>query len=121
MNLQLANRNIRTTLEIASVKNEFIYVRTNQRGIGKTRALIEFAKENNYTVIVPHPFLVKIYIQEYGYNNIRNVNRKWRDGELQNLDGVGPLVFEEGVEEKTIKELIKSGHAVVTGYLLIRD
>lgn len=47
MKLQLANRSIYNCLELAA-KREYIEIELRHRKLGKTTALIQFAKENGY-------------------------------------------------------------------------
>ncbi len=51
MELNLSYMSISDLLEKAAEKNELIYVRERQRCLGKTTALIQFARENNSPIL----------------------------------------------------------------------
>ncbi|MEX3713641.1 hypothetical protein ABFV99_14705 [Cytobacillus horneckiae] len=117
MELQLANRSILQCLELAAANNEYINVEVpRHRKIGKSKALIEFARENNYTVLANSKKVAEILINRFCYKNVRTVNFR----KTENLDELGPCVFEEGISPAEIKELKIRGVEIVTGYLLDR-
>lgn len=111
MKLELANRSILNCLELSAQKKEYIYINLNQRYIGKSHALIQFAKENNYAVIVGSNAIAKDHRIRFDYQNIYSIHSTF-------IDGL-PFVFDECCRVDQINLLIKSGQTVITGF--IRD
>ncbi|QAW18051.1 hypothetical protein [Bacillus subtilis] len=109
MELNLSYMSISDLLEKAAEKNELIYVRERQRCLGKTTALIQFARENNSPILTNramanhykelHPDLTFI-----GY---------WKGIELSAYEN---LVCDELVPFEVAKELHESGH-LLTGFV----
>lgn len=112
MKLELANRSILNLLEIAAAKGEYIDVQLKNRKLGKTKALIQFAKENDYTVLVGSVTEAKFLIKEYGYRSIKSVNS-------YTLEGFSFFVFDESVTKKQVDTLRKNGKIVLTGFARI--
>ncbi|MFJ9275507.1 hypothetical protein DZB72_21170 [Bacillus sp. MT] len=110
MELNLSYMSISELLEKAAENNEIIYTRSNQRLLGKTTALIQFARENNSPILTNramanhykglHPDLTFI-----GY---------WKGIELSAYEN---LVCDELVPFEVAKELHESGH-LLTGFVL---
>lgn len=111
--LNLAHASILELLEKAAEKNEFIFVRQGQRRLGKTTALMEFARENGYPVLV-NKAIVKIFHRKYPDVNIIG----YVDG--SEVDGLYNVVFDEGVPRDAIKRLYKLG-ILLTGFVRVDD
>lgn len=108
MRLHLAFRTIYEHVEDAAKLNEFIYVFPRQRGIGKTNALIKFAKENGYIVLVGSVELAKIYSKDYGYDLVKSCRSV--------LDGYPPVVIDDSVDDKQLDKIINDGLTIITGF-----
>lgn len=111
MELKLANRSILNCLELAAEKGVWIYITKKHRNLGKTTALVEFARLNHYTILVPNSMLEKHIKQWSGYRNVKSINSL-------TLNPLDPIVFEEGCKAEDINKLINKGHIVVTGFML---
>jgi AAA+ ATPase superfamily predicted ATPase len=106
---------IRATSEVVyqkllegAIKNENLYV-YGLRGIGKTTALIRFAKEFGYGVVIANGGLVNYFRDEFMYEDIYGEKS-------QMVRGISkPIVFDEGVDYKKLK---KEGYDVITGFVL---
>lgn len=114
MKLYLANRSIYNLLELAAAKREFIETELRHRKIGKTKALIEFAKDNNYTVLVGSNKIARMFMREYNYREIRTIKSKV-------LDGVKGFVFDECCSKEDVEKLILSKQPIITGFLKSPD
>ena len=90
----------------ASIKREFINVDEYMRGIGKTSALIEFAKENDLTLIVPHEATAYRLRQEDG---IKAYGQDWMPRGLDKER----FVFDEGVDHTRLP-----AGQIATGFIL---
>ncbi|MCY9242076.1 hypothetical protein MOE55_10165 [Bacillus spizizenii] len=110
MELNLSYMNISELLEKAAENNEIIYTRRNQRRLGKTTALIRFARENNSPILMI-PDVVHTYQKEHpdltfiGYKD-----------EIA-LDGLTNVVCDEGVPLKVIERLHGLGQ-LLTGFVI---
>ncbi|MGG3800453.1 hypothetical protein [Metabacillus fastidiosus] len=111
MKLKLANSSILNCLELAAKKKEFIYTKHHQKGLGKTTALIQFAKENNYVVLVPNQTVARTLRKYFDYQGISNIDSS-------TLEGFGMVVFDEGCTSKQIEKMKSAGNIVVTGFLV---
>ena len=90
-----------------AIKNENVWM-YGLRGIGKTTALIRFAKEFGYCVIVRNSIIANYLRDEFMYDYIY--------GEKDQIRGIGKaLVFDEGVNYKKLKS---EGNNIVTGFVL---
>jgi predicted AAA+ superfamily ATPase len=90
-----------------AIKNENVWV-YGLRGIGKTTALIQLAKEFGFIVVVKSHILAHYLRDEFEYDYIF--------GEKDNITGLGKsIVFDEGVDYKKLK---KDGYKIVTGLVL---
>ncbi|ASB90844.1 MULTISPECIES: hypothetical protein [Bacillus] len=107
--LNLAHMSISDLLEKAAEKNEFIFVRQGQRRLGKTTALMEFARENGYPVLV-NKAIVKIFHRKYPDVNIIG----YVDG--SEVDGLYNVVCDEGLPVDVVKRLHKLG-VLLTGFV----
>ncbi|WP_339161789.1 hypothetical protein [Siminovitchia sp. FSL W7-1587] len=114
MELRLANRTIYNLLEIAALKDEYIRTLINHRKIGKTSALVQFAKDNGYFVLVGSTAIAKFLIREHDYKNIRTVNSIA-------LDGIPGFVFDECCPIDRINQLKEKGFNIVTGFVKDED
>lgn len=118
LNLELANRSILNCLELAAEKGEFINTKSNQRCLGKTKALIQFAKENGNIVLVNNHIFARALQKQYGYELIKGI-----DYTIEGIDGLGrivflrPIVFDEGCSPAHINELARNGHQIITGFM----
>lgn len=92
-------------------ENRLIYTQ-NLRCIGKTKALIEFAKENNLTVI--EPCITNFFVKEYNYKNIVSNNINIIKGM-----NINQVVVDEGVFN--IKELETKNIKILTGFTNSKD
>ncbi|MED1742217.1 hypothetical protein P4U97_22440 [Bacillus swezeyi] len=111
--LNLAHASILELLEKAAEKNELIHVRARQRRVGKTSALIQFARENNYTILTKKT-MERSYQQRHPDLNIIG----YVDG--SELDGLSNVVCDEGIPKDAVKRLHKLG-ILLTGYILEND
>lgn len=110
----MANRSIYNLLELASAKKETITTTINHRKLGKTKALIQFAEDNKFCVLVGSRTIAKHLIKEYGYRQIRSLN--------STIDGLGPFfVFDECCPIEKIEKLKDSGLIVLTGFEKDKD
>ncbi|MEK5100370.1 hypothetical protein [Bacillus sp. FSL W8-0848] len=108
--LNLAHTSILELLEKAAEKNELIYVRARQRRVGKTTALLEFARKNNYPVLAKRE-VARSYQRRYPDLNIIG----YVDG--SELDGLYNVVCDEGIPKDAVKRLHKRG-ILLTGFIL---
>lgn len=108
MEIKLANRSLYNLLEIAAERREPIITKMNHRKLGKTKALIEFARDNKYTVLVGSGTIAKMLIKEYGYRDIKSIK--------SNLDGIMYFVYDECCSKEDIEKLMNSGQLVLTGF-----
>lgn len=108
MEIKLANRSLYNLLEVAAERKEPIITKLNHRKLGKTKALIEFARDNNYTVLVGNGTIAKMLIKEYGYRQIRSIN--------SNIEGIMYFVFDECCAKEDISKLVNGGNLVLTGF-----
>ncbi|MBV5122233.1 hypothetical protein [Bacillus halotolerans] len=110
MRLNLSYMSISELLEKAAENNEIIYTRRNQRRLGKTTALIQFARENNSPILML-PDVARIYQEEHpdltfiGYKD-----------EIA-LDGLTNVVCDEGVPLEIIERLHGLGQ-LLTGFTI---
>ncbi|MCY9148809.1 hypothetical protein [Bacillus haynesii] len=111
--LNLAHTSILELLEKAAEKNELIHVRARQRRVGKTSALIQFARENNYTILTKKT-MERSYQQSHPDLNIIG----YVDG--SELDGLSNVVCDEGIPKDAVKRLHKLG-ILLTGFILEND
>ncbi|ARC74564.1 hypothetical protein B37_02514 [Bacillus licheniformis] len=111
--LNLAHTSILELLEKAAEKNELIYVRARQRCVGKTTALLEFARNNNYPVLTRRE-IARCYQLEHPDLNIIG----YVDG--SEVDGLYNVVCDEGVPRDAIKRLYKLG-ILLTGFVRVDD
>ncbi|MCY8242174.1 hypothetical protein MOC08_13400 [Bacillus haynesii] len=107
--LNLAHMSISDLLEKAAEKNEFIFVRQGQRRLGKTTALLEFARKNNYPVLTRRE-IARCYQQEHPDLNIIG----YVDG--SEVDGLYNVVCDEGIPFDAVKRLNRLGH-IITGFI----
>ncbi|MCY9152539.1 hypothetical protein [Bacillus haynesii] len=111
--LNLAHMSISDLLEKAAEKNELIFVRSQQRCLGKTTALIEFARKNNYPVLTRKE-IARCYQLEHPDLNIIG----YVDG--SEVDGLRNVVFDEGVPRDAVKRLYKLG-ILLTGFVHVDE
>ncbi|MDE1424937.1 hypothetical protein [Bacillus licheniformis] len=107
--LNLAHTSILELLEKAAEKNELIYVRARQRCVGKTTALLEFARKNNYSVLTKREIARCYQIEHPDLNIIGYV-----DG--SEVDGLYNVVCDEGIPKDAVKRLHKLG-VLLTGFV----
>ena len=107
--IKVTSQEIENTLWQAGVRREPITVTLYDRAKGKTTALINFAKEFCFNVIVPFDYMRESLVHEHGYQNIYTV------AELKmSTVPYRPIVFDEGVDYQTLEE---SKYEVVTGFI----
>lgn len=107
--MELAFRSIYNVLEVSAERKQIINTTISHRKIGKTKALIQFAKDNDYCVLVGSKIIAKALIKEYGYKKIRSINSAC-------LDGLPPFVFDECCPREKIEQMKKNGHIILTGF-----
>ncbi|MCY8051749.1 hypothetical protein MOB99_15380 [Bacillus spizizenii] len=110
MELNLSYMSISDLLEKAAEKNEIIYTRRNQRRLGKTTALIRFARENNSPILMI-PDMAHTYQKEHP--DLTFIDYK---DEIA-LDGLTNVVCDEGVPLKVIERLHGLGQ-LLTGFAI---
>jgi hypothetical protein len=99
-------------LHKGAIKKEFIITNEYTRGIGKTTALINFAKKYDLGVIVAcRPFIVQSYRNEFAYRHIYGLYEN-----LRNFDRMR-FVVDEGVNPDRIRS--EFGLDIVTGFLYV--
>lgn len=111
--LNLAHMSISDLLEKAADKNELIFVRAQQRRLGKTTALLEFARKNNYPVLTRKEVASFYQLEHPDLNIIGYV-----DG--SEVDGLYNVVFDEGVPRDAVKRLYKFG-ILLTGFVRVDE
>lgn len=96
-------------LEKGAISRDLIEVTEYQRGIGKTTALIKFAKKYGFGVIVFSRGIARMLREFHGYENIFAIT------DVTSLRGskVKNVVIDEGVDKGTVKDF---GLTVVTGF-----
>jgi len=110
VDLILSDKSIYESLVSVKDNRVLISVRQGQqRAIGKTTALIKFAKENGYTVLVGNNAIAKMLAKHFKYNNIRSINSV--------LDGLGGVVVDECCPCDLVQKLVNRGHLLVTGFV----
>lgn len=109
MEIKLAHRSLYNLLEIGAEKRELIVTELKHRKLGKTKALVDFARDNGYTVLVGSGTIAKMLIKEYGYRHIRSVQSKV-------LDGHKGFVCDECCSKELIDKIIYSGQPIFTGF-----
>ncbi|MCY8517926.1 hypothetical protein [Bacillus atrophaeus] len=107
--LNLAHMSISELLEKAAENNEIIYVRSRQRCIGKTTSLIQFARENNCSVLMNRI--------AYDYQKRNPDVRIISYTDEVALDGLTNIVCDESVPFGVVKRLRQLGQ-LLTGFVL---
>ncbi|MCA0106553.1 hypothetical protein [Bacillus subtilis] len=110
MELNLSYMSISELLEKAAENNEIIYTRSNQRLLGKTTALIQFARENNSPILMI-PDVAHTFQKEHP--DLTFIDYK---DEIA-LDGLTNVVCDEGVPLKVIERLHGLGQ-LLTGFAI---
>lgn len=105
-------------LERAAIRREFVELPTETRCIGKTTALIEFAKKHRFAVIVGNEPIANALRKEYKYDFIYSQNQMSFYG-ISIDNKPARFVVDECVDHDKIKPIIDRD-LVVTGYKLIR-
>lgn len=109
--LELADKSIYENLVDASKNKKIIQIIENQqRVIGKTTALIKFAKDNGYYVLVGSDNIARMLIRYSGYKRIRSIDSR-------SLDSLSGIVVDECCSREKIQKLIDHGQLVVTGFV----
>lgn len=93
-------------LETQAIRHNNGLIRTNdlQRGVGKTTALVKFAKTHNLTVVLAHSHSVERLRKEFGYNKIISQHS-------QSIRGLRDFVIDEFVQ------IDKFGIRPITGFI----
>ncbi|AFU14600.1 Putative oxidoreductase [Bacillus thuringiensis MC28] len=115
MKLNLSQRNIKECLELATRRGEHVLTNRYQRMIGKTTALIEFAKENNYIAIVNCDAIANELRFEFNYEKIIGIDRHHRLHKLS--EDSNAIVFDECCKPEQIEQLVNLGFKVITGFV----
>jgi hypothetical protein len=89
-----------------AVRRELIDV-SGERNIGKTTALIKFAMEFGFYVVVPSSHIAKKLADYFGYLNIFGANEA---SKFRGIDALKGVVIDEGVDRK-----LMSDFPVITG------
>lgn len=108
MEIKLARRSLYNLLEVAAKRRKPIITKLKHRKLGKTTALIEFAKDNGYTVLVGNGTIARLLIKEFGYRDIKSIK--------SNLDGYMYFVFDECCPTEIIEKMMKQGQPILTGF-----
>ncbi|WP_250634667.1 hypothetical protein [Bacillus subtilis] len=110
MELNLSYMSISELLEKGAENNEIIYTRSNQRLLGKTTALIQFARENNSPILMHDSRIAKDY-QEL-HPDLTFISY---ENEIA-LDGLTNVVCDEGVPLCVVERLHGLGQ-LLTGFV----
>ncbi|ARV43530.1 oxidoreductase [Bacillus subtilis] len=111
--LNLAKFSILETLEKAAVDRELVYVRAGQRCLGKTTALIEFARKHDCEIMV-HRNMLGYYKTEHPDVTVRShLSEKW-------ITPSDRFVCDEGVPQDVIDALRRGGN-LITGFARVSD
>jgi hypothetical protein len=87
-----------------------VFIATHQfRGIGKTHALIEFARKNNFIIIIPNKLVLQDLKEQYKYNNIVEPSCVSIFGKSNGY------VLDEGINIQTLRKMYPDIN-VVTGW-----
>lgn len=100
---------LKDRLKEGKEQNKLIDI-TGFRGIGKTRTLINFAKENGYIVIVPSVIMAN----EYSISGYDNIYHHMDYSRLRGIRNVN-CVVDEGVDIDRIKNEFRLN--IITGYV----
>lgn len=115
MKLDLSQRSIKECLELATRRGEHVLTNRHQRVIGKTTALIEFAIEHKYIVVVNDDAIANGLRFEFNYERIVGMNRIHA---LNIIDGLNKeIVFDECCKPEQIEQLVNQGFKVITGFI----
>ncbi|PAD57566.1 hypothetical protein [Bacillus sonorensis] len=107
--LNLAHMSISDLLEKAAEKKELIYIQPEQKKIGKTSALIQFARENHCPILMNEIAALDYQRIHPDLNIIGYV-----DG--SELDGLNNVICDEGIPFDAVKRLYRLGH-IITGFI----
>ncbi|WP_303752595.1 oxidoreductase [Bacillus velezensis] len=111
--LNLAKFSILELLEKAAVDRELVYVRAGQRCLGKTTALIEFARKYDCEILVQRNML-GYYKTEHPDVKVRShLSEKW-------VTASDRFVCDEGVPQDAIDALRRGGN-LITGFVRVSD
>ncbi|MCY7423529.1 oxidoreductase [Bacillus amyloliquefaciens] len=109
--LNLAKFSILETLERAAVDRELVYVRAGQRCLGKTTALIEFARKYDCEIMV-HRNMLGYYKDEHPEVKVRShMSEEW-------VTPSDRFVCDEGVPQGAIDALRRGGN-LITGFVKV--
>lgn len=115
MKLDLSQRSIKECLELATRRGEHVLTNRHQRVIGKTTALIEFAIEHKYIVVVNDDAIANGLRFEFNYERIVGMDRIHA---LNIIDGLNKeIVFDECCKPEQIEQLVNRGFKVITGFI----
>lgn len=117
MNLLLADHSIRNIIELAAEKHEYIDIVFPQRAIGKTKALIDFAKDLDsheiYGVIVKEGLSADNLRKDFKYKGIYTMRQ------VRRLDGYRQkIVFDEGVDVNELRKYFLPDQ-ILTGFRVV--
>lgn len=110
MELQLAHRSIFNSLELAARTGELINTNRKNRKLGKTTALVEFARLNDYTILTPNSGVAKLINKYFGYKKVKSIKS-------YTLDALPGVVIEEGCTSEDIQSIKNQGINIITGFL----
>lgn len=79
------------------------------RNMGKTYALIDFARKYNYIVVIPNTIVLKDLKDKYRYNNIVNMST------ITIIENNNGYVLDEGINIQTFKKMYPNAK-VITGW-----
>lgn len=110
--LNLAKFSILETLERAAVDRELVYVRAGQRCLGKTTALVEFARKHDCEIMV-HRNMLGYYKAAHPDVKVRShMSEKW-------VTPSDRFVCDEGVPQDAIDALRRGGN-LITGFVKVK-
>ncbi|MED5047661.1 oxidoreductase [Bacillus siamensis] len=111
--LNLAKFSILETLEKAAVDRELVYVRAGQRCLGKTTALVEFARKHDCEIVVHRNMLGYYKTEHPDIKVISHSSGKW-------VTPSDRFVCDEGVPQDVIDALRRGGN-LITGFVRVSD
>lgn len=97
---------VKQQLVLAAEEKRYVYVDEFLRGIGKTTALIEYAREIGATIIVPNSAIATWIKSAYDVDVVTSINLRGSIPEGK------PVVFDEGINPLNLSKLnlnIKTG------------
>jgi hypothetical protein len=114
MEMLLGLRSIYNLLEVGAAKHELINIDIRHRKLGKTHALVEFARNHHYMILVGNGTRAKLIKQEFNYDLVRSINSNFDGAECE-------CVTEDGITREQIDQFYqkwdKFGMIITTGFV----